>query len=264
YYPIFFFLAISWFGKKNKWANPILILSILFFIFSSGRRLNYLLLLLGVIGIIVVGIFNGDYTISKLIKNSKKLTVYIIVILICLILLLPNFGQSVAFAFKTLDMSSKVGQAHGGDIRVAEIKNLFLNMNQRPYTYIFGFGLGTKWKEIIHQPMDSYTFQQKYLEKAQAWFPQFHLPFISTLYRFGFLGTILLLTIVVRLVLKYIRQIRKTHSLYYKSHFMAMSVFIFLTLINIGDSLNPTMPIMAGFLIGLLEAYQRHNLDNEY
>ena len=56
------------------------------------------------------------------------------------------------------------------------------------------------------------------------------------------------------LVNRYLKKIKNLQSeINSVSFYLAGVLFIFLILPNIGDSVNPTAPILVGFLVGLLE-----------
>ena len=113
--------------------------------------------------------------------------------------------------------------------------------------------VGTKWEAIQEQPLDSFTYPKAYVASSRGWYPQFHLPYVASLYRFGILGFALLLAGVGWYAYRQLRWLRYSPFVWTKSLGLAMVVFIVLTVPNLGDSLNPTAAILSGFCTGMLE-----------
>ena len=166
---------------------------------------------------------------------------------------IPSFPSGVQQAISSINLLSKTGIKHGGDIRVAEIKNLWANMDRRPYSYVVGMGVGTKWQEIEEQPLDSFTYPEEYVWSSKGWFPQFHLPYLALIYRFGILGFAALLGWIIFYIIQKSRRIPSLADPFHKAMALSILVFLLISLTNIGDSANPTSTIMAGICIGLLD-----------
>ncbi len=254
YLPIFVWLAAQILGKSDWKGLGWVALISTFFILISARRFNYFLLVFGGgITVLLAGFLTPRFA-KKLGNVALKLGGALVLVFFLLAFFFPSGLKNVGTAFQSLNIySQKQTVTAGSDIRRQEIKNLVLNLNERPYGYAFGLGWGTKWKAIAYQPMDSFSFTEKYLKKSLGWFPQFHLPYLGLLYRYGVLGLLFFWGILLVLFRRIFLGIQKSVPEGEKAFLLGMLVFLVLLLPTFGDSANPTFMILAGFYLGLLE-----------
>ncbi len=253
YLPVFVWAGGQVLGESHWKGLSWLALLSVFFILISARRFNYFLLVAGILLSLVLAGFLTTHFVENLGKLSLKFTGLIAAGAFVLILFFPAGLKNVGTAFQSLNIykSSDVSMT-GSDIRRQEIKNLALNLDQRPYAFALGLGWGTKWKAITYQPIDSFSFTEKYLRKSLGWFPQFHIPYLGLIYRYGILGLLFFWGILGLLFYRIFAQIQKCRS-QWQPLLLGMLVFLILLLPAFGDSANPTFMILSGFYLGLLE-----------
>ncbi len=249
YAPIFILLALFFQGrsfKKRYWPGFALML---FFILCSTRRFNYLLLALGLFLTVALGYSLKLWTLPKVFKKTGQSLAVSIAGFAVVALLIPGFTSGVFTSIKTLNVWSKLGQQQSGDMRIAEFENLFENLNERPYTYIAGFGLGPLWRAIEPQPVDPLT---RRLRLKRHWYTQFHLPYISMIYRLGLLGSaVFLFWFLIYMKNLYSRLKNSRRSL--QPILLGPFVFLMMILPSLLDSFNPTAWTLCGLYAALLE-----------
>ena len=254
YLPIFAWVAGKILGRRNwKGLGVVAFVSIIF-ILLSARRFNYILCAAGgLITWILAAWWNGDF-LKTTIRSGLKFVLVLGAVTAILFVSFPTVADRITETVQSLNIYRNGEQAAAGsDIRRQEVVNLFKNLNARPYAYALGMGLGTKWKAIAYQPFDSFSFTEKYLRTSLGWFPQFHIPYFSLLYRYGILGIIIfwggLFLLLGRLFIK-LKPLKMSGD---APILLAMIVFLALVLPSFGDSVNPTGFILSGFYLGLLE-----------
>ncbi|NOY78594.1 MAG: hypothetical protein GXO76_12065 [Calditrichaeota bacterium] len=254
YLPIFAWVA----GKvlhKQAWKGlGAVALVSLFFIVASARRFNYVLLLLGILIVLVVASWLSGHFWRRLLSSTKMFGAALIIFALGLTLIFPTTAKRIAETVQSINIYTNTQRAAtGSDIRRQEIRNLILNMDNRPYSFAVGMGLGTKWKSIVYQPIDSFSFTEKYLKKSLGWFPQFHIPYFGLVYRYGILGLLLFWGILLFLFTRVLLAIRTVRTTDEAPLLIGMWVFLMMILPAFGDSVNPTGFILCGFYLGLLE-----------
>jgi len=235
--------------RKWQWAGFALML---FFILFSTRRFNYLLL--GA-GLLFVYILRPRIRLASRFRWGKKQAVPLAVLVAgsgIAFATITQLRQGVTQAVYSMDMASRIGQKNSGDMRLAEVRNMLRNMEERPYTFVSGFGLGTLWRAIDYQPVDPFT---RRLRISRNWYPKFHLPYISMFYRLGTAGTALFLIWFVvrsRALKNGLATVRRPLQP------LALSMFIFFLLVfpSVADTFNPTSWTLCGIYLGLLEKMQ--------
>lgn len=260
-YPFIFALPAMHFLARNgehrgyelRWYHWILWGIAVLLILLSARRFNYLLLAAGLASVLLAGPLLKWWRVRQSWRVFLRAALTMTALLLLMQRLAPESIQGVGRAVRSLDMASEIGLQHGGNIRRAEIKNLFANMERRPYAYLIGMGLGTKWQEITEQPLDSFSYPKSYLTVSRGWFPQFHLPYLALLYRFGVFGSSALLICLVFYMRARVRDLQLTDAPEMRALGLGMLIFLALNLTNLGDSANPTAAILAGVCMGLLE-----------
>lgn len=260
-YPFIFAVPAVYLLTRNaegrncewRWRHWMLWGAAVLLILLSARRFNYLLLVAGLMFVLLAGPALNWWRARQSWRVFVKGTFALAVLFFLLRGFVPGAISGVARAVQSLDMASEIGLQHGGDIRRAEIKNMFANMERRPYAYVIGMGLGTKWQEITEQPLDSFSYPKSYLAISRGWFPQFHLPYLAQLYRFGILGLLALLVWLMLYLRRRARDLQLLNAPVMRAFGLGMLIFLALNLTNLGDSANPTAAILAGVCMGLLE-----------
>lgn len=259
YYPIFLFVALYFLKVKSGKKNLIVAFILFLIILSSTRRLNYLIL--------ITGFFLTLFLIKRVSSISFRVFIknlFIILFILCMIFLvlvffLPDFTIGIYDSILSIYFLSEHGLSHGGEIRKTEIENMFLNMNKRKYSYLIGYGLGTRYEAIADVSFGLLDHTKKEIEKNTNWWPQFHLPYISSIYIIGFLGFLAMIFIVLLFLKRSINYIRKMEdNKYYQAQMIAIVSYLLLTLFFPSGSANPTGMIFGGVLLGL------HNLTRKY
>ena len=237
---------------KSKKKNIIVAFSLFLIILSSTRRFNYIIL--------VSGFFITLFLIHKvkkiglgvIVKNFLKILIFLLIIFTIIILLLPDFVIGVYDSVKSIYFLSEYSLSYGGDIRKAELENMFLNMNKRKYSYLVGYGLGTRWEAIVDISFGALDYDKKEVDKGFNWWPQFHLPYISLFYVYGILGFVFLIAIVFMFLKRSVYFIKKfENKKYYQAQIIAITAYLVLTMFFLGGSFNPTSAIFCGVLYGL-------------
>ncbi len=252
FYPIFLYISLYLLKVKSKKKNIIVAFSLFLIILSSTRRFNYLIL--------ISGFFITLFLIHKvkriglgvIVKNFLKILIFLLIIFLVIILLLPDFVIGVYDSVKSIYFLSEYSLSYGGNIRKAELENMFLNMNKRKYSYLVGYGLGTRWEAIVDISFGALDYDKKEVNKGINWWPQFHLPYISLIYVYGILGFLLMLFIVFMFLKRSVYFIKKfENKKYYQAQIIAITSYLVLTMFFLGGSFNPTSAIFCGVLYGL-------------
>ncbi|NVM03276.1 MAG: hypothetical protein HWN67_13125 [Candidatus Helarchaeota archaeon] len=252
YYPIFLYTSLNLLKVRSKKKNFFVAFSLFLIILTSTRRFNYLILILGFFITIFLVYKVRDINLGLLLKKFSKVITFLLVIFLVIIIVLPDFSVGVFDSIRSIYFISEFGLSHGGMIRKTELQNMFLNMNKRVYSYFVGYGLGTRWEEIIDVPFDSMSHDKKEMERSINWWPGFHLPYISKLYIFGIVGTLFFLVIMLIFLkrsLNFIRLLRGDR--YYQAQMIAITSYLLLLMFEAGNSFNPTDLIFCGLLYGL-------------
>jgi len=252
YAPIFIITARLVMKEKLGTLQYINLILMLFFILCSTRRFNYIFLVLGVVTVLAIGVLSNSWSVKHFLGFLSKGVAAFALALIALMIAVPSFVDGVANSVNSINMFSKFGQKYGGDSRVAQIENIFANLKRRPYAYLIGFGLGTKWQAIEPQPMDSMAFPEEYMRQSKGWYPKFHLPYVASFYRFGIIGATCLIMWIGFYLKAYLRILRMK-NVTNKSFCMGTIAFLAISLPMIGDSTSPVLPILCGLYMGIME-----------
>ena len=256
YLPIFWGLLAFLASEKVVTIKPVWAVLAIVFIISSARRFNYLLLGGGLLLVLILTWrFYPGQSGRQLFRKLRLPLLILVMAAAIVVVIMPTLIERVVYTTQTLDIYRATDPGTGSDIRRGEINNLFLNLQQRPYSYWCGFGLGTTWKAITYQPYDSFSFTRETLIRGLDWYPQFHLPYISLLFRYGVLGSCLYWLLCVFLLSRFylnLKRLAQFQELPF-AFYLGGLIFIILILPSIGDSVNPTAPILVGFLIGIIE-----------
>ncbi len=236
---------------SGLWLSLALIL-----ILTSTRRFNYFVLVAGSLAAIVVATHFYRLSAKGAWLTLRKPLMGFVVVVFLILLIFPNWIESVLYSFQSINIYRVNDTITNNDIRRFAMSNMFLNLFERPYTLLTGFGLGTTWKAIIYQPFDTLflSVNAKFLERSLGWYPQFPLPYLNAIYRYGVIGTLVYWTLCGALLVGYYKKLVKFRDQYFPFAFYLGSLILipfFLGLI--GDIYNPTGPVLAGILIALIE-----------
>lgn len=86
---------------------------------------------------------------------------------------------------------------------------------------------------------------------AQGWWPGFHLPFVSVVYRFGLLGAVAIWAVVWGWLLRWRAVIRGLTGVE-RAFAVTVVVLIAGMLLGMGETLDPAGPALFGFLLACL------------
>jgi hypothetical protein len=251
YVPIFSSVARQLAGQRVNRMELLQVVVAIAFILCSTRRFNYLLLVMGLVLIIIFRWSTHTLSAQHFRRIVVRSTAVLIVVTGLLVAISPKFIEGVGSAFQSIDMGSRVGQKHGGSVRTAVIRNIFANLDERPYAYVSGFGLGTMWHAVEYQPMDPLT---KRLRTNDGWYTQFSVPYVSSLFRMGIVGVLLLLAWLTYYLVRTIRETQVLPS-WLQSDSIGMIAYIVMVVPALPDSLNPTGWILCGLYMGLLDRF---------
>ena len=249
YVPTFTICALSLRRQSLGWRRWAMLFVMLFFILTSTRRFNYILLAAGIILLVGLGLKIKLWRPRRLLRPLFVAAVSLGMLAVIVAVLAPKFMSGVETSIQTLNVLSRVGQKHGGEMRLAEVKNLFANLNERPYAYLTGFGLGTLWRALEPQPVDPLT---RRLRLKHDWYTQFHLPYLAMIFRLGIIGSLLFCLWLLGYAFMTISRLRMLRRSLQPAA-LAMLAFLILTLPAIIDSFNPTSWTLCGLYAALLE-----------
>jgi hypothetical protein len=259
YYPIFLYITMAFLKVESRKKNIVIAFSLFLIILSSTRRFNYLILIFGVIITLFLLYKVKRINLKNIFKNVFKIGIVLFIILLMLTILIPSFTNGVFNSISSIYFISEYGLSQGGGIRINEIQNMFLNMNQRLYSYFVGYGLGTRWEAIKEFSYTSILdFEKEEINKGNNWWPQFHLPYISLLYVYGILGFIIVLIIISIFLKRSIYFIKSGNNKYYQAHLIAITAFLTTSLFFLGGSADVTWAIFCGILYGLLVSINKY------
>ena len=265
YYPIFLYTAMIFLKVKSKKKNFLIAFSLFLIILSGTRRYFYLILIFGFIITLFLVYKIKEINLKIIFKKIFKIITVLFIVFLMLMILIPSFAKGVYDSIKSLYFISEYGLSQGGGIRINEILNMFLNMNQRKYSYIIGFGLGTRWEAIKESSYTSFfelDFGKEEINKGNNWWPQFHLPYISLLYVYGILGFIIVLIIISMFLKRSIYFVKSGNNKYYQAQLIAITAYLTTSMFFLGDSCDPTLAIFCGVLYGLLVSINKFVVQN--
>ncbi|MBN1183769.1 MAG: hypothetical protein JXB49_15865 [Bacteroidales bacterium] len=253
--------------KQNIWHWIIFAFSI-FFMFLSTRRLVLIILFFNMFGYFIFACYSTRWRIlnKKLVFKLTKIFISISILLpVITFLFVPQLWEAMGMVIESINVFSEVGLKYAGNSRLAELSNVFLNMNQRPESYFIGMGLGTQFFEYIPMGYDilgDTAYDAAVMEKSYTgWFPYFHIPGISNVYRFGFCGVVLFCILICSWLygwVKISRNIDKT----YLPYVITISILSAETILFLGDSVNSMGPAFSGIILALLNfCYQQKTCD---
>jgi len=225
-------------------------------ILTSTRRFNYFVLVAGMLASVAVAVRFYRLQAKAVWQKIRRPLVGSILALVLVLLIFPNWFEVVGYSFRSFNIFGVNDTITNNDIRRFALSNLFLNMFRRPYTLLTGFGLGTTWQAIVYQPFDTLflTVNSEFLRRSLGWYPQFPLPYLNAVYRYGIAGTLLYWGLLIWLFRRYFSWLKLNRSpgfptAFYLAALILMPFFLGL----IGDIYNPTGPIFVGLLLAVVE-----------
>jgi hypothetical protein len=242
-------------GERLNLLDVVVFGGGVFFSLVSTRRLTWLMMAFNFAIIWYFGRKKNHPLVFRLVAPGLVFCL----VGVLLLAVIPQMSDAVGLVVQSFDIYSDVGRAYGGSVRSAELENLFLNLNtQSPGSYMWGMGLGTQWYEFVSMglPTDVGTtaFIESLLERGtQGWWPYFHVPYISGIYRFGLGGMALLVAAGLFWFFMCLRTIRRIP----KQFFPILLVTLVLGiegLLVIGDSVDSAGPAQFGIWLGFLES----------
>ncbi len=139
--------------------------------------------------------------------------------------------------------------AYSNSTRINQAINIPLNLD-RNSAWLLGMGIGTRWQEIVPAPPDFAAYTSEKFESN--WHVVIHNPIYHVLFRFGLVGTMLLIAAELLAVLRYLETMRATPSPWQRAQIVAlMSAWVPLSFW--AHFLKPTTGFVVGILMGLLE-----------
>jgi len=240
---------------KISTLEVFLFIGSVLFILLSTRRMNIAFLFLNFIFLYFVNsksIFSG----RMILRMSRDILLIVLPVFAVMYAFSPSLFETFIFVLKTFNMASEAGEVSAGFFRIAQIENMFLNMkNYGINSYIHGMGLGTMWYEFTPLPNLSSEGDAGYIASlhelgSSGWWPYFHLSNLSTIYRFGFLGAIIILVFMFRWLYTTIQSMRIDTSVL-RSIAMISALLSFQTVITLGDSTDAAWPALCGLLAGI-------------
>lgn len=257
--PICIYFAYIWCGRKLGLSRILLLLLMIGFVLVSTRRFNYILLALNFILVLIVARKAKIITFGEAVARLKIISLIALFGFSVIVLTVPGLIDAVLFAIGTINMFSESGYEYTGEFRLVQIQNIFLNMLEHPFTLLSGFGIASKWYEFVELPTTidvvgaHMAYDAKVVAPGSRWFPFFHVPYFSTFFRFGIIGSFLLLYVVYKLYQNYSMLIRRQDRDIQIS-LVALTVLVFMPILTIGDNTPPTFGIILGVYLGLLDA----------
>lgn len=252
FYPIAFFVISRRMELPKLWSpSKIAIFLMIFFILISTRRLEYISAVTIPIIAYSAGKKAGIFSKRHWSFPLKRLLITIPLILF-LYYILPLPGKDIIYkTILSLDLGSQYGNLSAAANRLGQLNNLFLNIHHG-HAYLFGFGLGTFWKEIVPVEHSLGSGFFNLLEQGYTSFPQFHIPIVSLLFRFGYLGTAILICIFIWYFKNIVRTARVLPNVWCQAHYLSISAFALLFLLFLGDTRSPAIAYV-GILLGFAE-----------
>ena len=252
-------------NQRITYIDIIVLLGGIAFILLSTRRMNLLMLFINVV-IIWLATDTKDNSVNKTYQLAKLTLLAIIPLAIIMPIVVPDFIDIFINVLNSINMSSEAGEANAGLFRLAQISNLFLNMNEEtPFSYIWGMGLGTQWYEFIPliglQSGGDTAYVMALQDQGElGWWPYFHIANIAVIYRYGVLGVLAITYIGFLWFMRFVRA-NKTILHKYQPVILVFTVTIFETIIIMGESLDSSYPAQLGIWLGVSGAIL--NLDNK-
>lgn len=252
FYPLAFSLISRRMKLPNIWSPSLYVISfIIIFILISTRRLEYILALAIPALTYIIGNFTKIFPRLNW-KRQIKIIFLLLIIPVILFVILPLPGKNIFYeTILSLGMGEKHGNLASAAERMGQLQNLFLNIKQEN-TYYFGFGLGTFWKEIVPVTHSLGSGFLPLIEKGYTSFPQFHLPIINFLFRFGYLGAFILFSVFFWYLLNIIKTVRVLPNSWSRAHYISLSSSVLLFLLIIGDTRYHTTTYI-GIIMGFAE-----------
>jgi hypothetical protein len=249
------------FGQRISFIDKLLFLGGVFFILISTRRSNLFFL---VLNLSVIYLFSRQriFSLRTVLSGLKAVGLIVAPLLVVLYLFVPDYFGTFGFILSSFDISSEAGEQSAGTLRMAQLGNMFLNMNtEAPLSYFWGMGFGTQWFEYIPLVGLNSEGDGAYIGSVQelgelGWWPYFHLSSVSMLYRFGFAGTILVFVVSFMWLKGWSKALRGFTARH--RPWMFVTVLLgFEYLIVVGDSVDSAWPALIGILFGALETASR-------
>ena len=262
YPPILVYFLTLWTRGRLNLLQWFLLLAMIVYILVSTRRFNYINLALYSGIAFVLGYKTGLFSVRRALVRSWSLLVMALGAGIVSLQLVPDLLPAVMQSIETILFFTGKGFEYTGQFRLGEISGIFSNLTHLPFTWLTGYGVGSKWRVFTDLSWGSdptggnMAFDAKIMANYAGWLPFFHVPYFATLFRFGLLGTLGLIAVVWSLLRGYGRMIRTVADKGDKIILIALLALIPDPILFLGDSPVPSRYIWLAIYLGLLESYR--------
>jgi len=266
-FPVLLYFAFFLLKVRHRYRSFLVAFIFGLLIIAGTRRFNYITFALGMAFTVFYAVMSGRLKTPRFLWIGMRIILFAVILCVVVYLLFPALAQGISNSVRSLYFISEFGLSYGGAMRKAEFENLILNLDASPWHYLFGFGLGTLWKERVYAPQDprdTNALIRSERPETRGWYMSYHLPYISTLFRLGYAGTVILLTAYVLFIRRSVMFVRRAKSSpVYQAIVVALAAYLSVFMFLIGESPNPTNLIFCGFLYGLLTSINRHCLTTQ-
>jgi hypothetical protein len=261
---VFVCLAVARYssGLKLSRGDKVMAAGGVLFLLMSTRRLVLIMLLFNVCIVFALAVRRGQ-VVRSMLRMARGAVAVAAIILAAASVTAPTLVQAIGQVIRSIDLTSEIGQTQmaGGALRVAELQNMYLNLGSGlTPAWVFGRGIGTYWQEYVPTELALDVGSAAFVESqlvagAQGWWPGFHLPFVSVVYRFGMLGGVAIWALVMGWFLRWRAFIR---GLSEDDRAFAVTVVVLMVvqLLQMGDSLDSAGPSLQGCLVAGLWGFR--------
>jgi hypothetical protein len=240
-------------GLRLKAGDWLVVMGSVVFLLMSTRRLVFVMLIVNALLIVGLSVRRGRVlrTFGKVGLAGFAVAVAVVGLIV---VALPRFVEAMRLVIGSFNVTSAVGLEYAGGIRLAELQNLLRNLGPglSPF-WVVGRGLGTYWREYVPMGLSLQAGSTAFTEGVlgtgvYGWWPNFHLPYVSLLYRFGVAGTV----VIWGLVWGWVLQLRSKCGGFTGAEAafaIAVAVLGAGQLLSIGESLDSAGPALLGLLI---------------
>lgn len=266
--PIIIYVLRVWHKKPLGLLRWIMLICMIGFIIASTRRYNYIQLLLNLIIAFLAAKQAKLLTLSSVIKSSHYFFLLLLLLPPIVAFILPDLAEAFLFSVQTINVFSEEGFLYTGEFRLSQLKNIFLNMEEVPITFVTGFGIGSQWHEIEPLPttideLGSYmAYDAKVMSQSHNnYLPYFHILYFSSIFRFGLVGSLILIVIAYRFWSMTQRVINVTYGVDRKILIVGLSALSLLPILYLGDNAAVVTWITLGINFGLIRSTQLLHLN---
>jgi hypothetical protein len=134
--------------RVSYWDWAILVGGV-FFSLATTRRMVLLFLVFNLVVIWFLAT-KGRFSVGRLVRVARIGLLTAAAVGLLAYLLVPQLMEALPLMVQSFDLTSEIGAESGGNLRIAQMESLFLNLRtQAPLSYVWGMGLGTYWYENV-------------------------------------------------------------------------------------------------------------------